>query len=636
MSGLGVFGWIAGALQLVVPTYAFRLVRRFGTQRVGWFVATAFISLALLHLLEPQRYIGGRSVPGLTLDFIYVVGSVLLLSGMSHIETLFSERERARWSEERLRRKWKAEAAEETAHLVRTNQELVQEIARRDQLEKALEESESQYRNLFTDNPQPMWILELRSCRFLAANQAALRLYGFTAEEFMTLTGRDLLLPAAAAGFLRDVCQPCRGAQSRGIWQHCKKDGTLIDVEITAIDLNFGDTPARLMLANDITRRRQREMEQRNALKLETIGHVAGGVAHHFNDLLAVIEGHTTALLERPLDLKSAEELEHISKTVTRANALTRQLLAAAGRQLLQPEPLDLNGLLRNMNPLIHRLIGEHILPEITCRYAPLILADRPLVEHVIVNLVLNARDAMPNGGTLSISTAKVRIDEDHVESGHPGRAGDFVRLTVRDTGCGMTPEVQARLFEPFFTTRDPGKGMGLGLATVYGIVRQLSGWIDFATEVGVGTEFRVFLPCAPGLPATGETEFSPAAPAKGTILLVESDERVRAMARFVLNGHNYRVIEADSAATALVLWQGQGTNVSLLLIDERLPGDITGCDLAHRLQQSQPALKVIYTSDSTAEPDGQASAQLDGVTYISKPYSPDNLVRTVQSTLGS
>jgi two-component system, cell cycle sensor histidine kinase and response regulator CckA len=634
MTGLGTFSWIAGALQLIVPSYALRLVRRFGTQRVGWFVAVAFLSLALLHLLGPQRFAGARPLSGLSLDFIYGVGSVLLLIGMGHIETLFAEREQAHSTKESMRQQWQSRAEEETAHLVKTNRELVQEIARRDQAQQALAESEAQYRSLFDDNPQPMWILDLRSCRFLAVNHAALRLYGFTAEELFALTGRDLMLPAAVAAFLQDICKPCPAAESRGIWQHCRKDGTIIDVEITAQDLKCGDQAARLMVATDITRRRQREMELRRAHKLETIGQVAAGVAHHFNSLLTAIEGQTTALREQTPDLNTAEQLEHISTAVTRATGLTRQLLAAGGRQLLRPEPVDLNGLLRGLNPLLRRLIGDKVAPQFAFAAVPLILADRHQLEHVIVNLVLNARDAMPRGGSLTLGTAVVHLDETQVESGHPGKAGDFVRLSVRDTGCGMTPQVQSRVFEPFFTTRQPGAGTGLGLASAHGIVKQMGGWMEFTTEMGQGTEFRVFLPWAPGAVLPGQAGTRTATLAKGTVLLVEAEDRVRALARFILNRHHYRVIEADDAATALLLWQGQAPNVDLLMTDENLTGEISGCDLAHRLQQGKPGLKVVYTSDVTAHPDGQTSAQLDGVTFLAKPYSPDTLVRAVETAL--
>ena len=633
VGAVGTFSWIAGALQLVVPSYALRLIRRFGTQQVGWFIVTAFASLALLHLLGPQKSMGAGPVSGITLDFVYAIGAALLLIGMGHIETLFSEREQSRWSEESLRRKWESQIKEETVALARTNQELLEELARRDQAGTALEESEARYRSLFMENPQPMWVLDLRSCRFLAVNKAVLRQYGFTADEFMTLTGRDLLLPSAAAEFLQDVSKPCPGVESRGIWQHCKKDGTLIDVEISAVDLKFGEVSARLFLANDITRRRRREMEVRKAHKLEIIGQVAGGVAHHFNNILAIIEGHVSVLLEKPLDLKSAEQVEHISATVGRAANLTRQLLAAGGRQLINPAPVDLNGLIRNMTPLLRRLAGERIALDNTFSWLPPALADRQSVERVIVNLVLNARDAMPNGGKLTFRTAKVHLDEDAVESGHSGKSGDFIRLAVRDTGCGMTPQVQSRLFEPFFTTKGPGKGLGLGLASVYGLVKQQGGWIEFTTHARVGTEFKIFLPCAP---ESTNTDATPAAPAKGTILLVEAEERTRALARFVLDRHGYRIIEADCAATALVLWAGQGASVDLLLTDMNFPNGLSGCDLALQLRQSRPGLKVVYTSGANGDTADQDPALWEGLKIISKPYSPDTLLQAVQDSLDS
>jgi two-component system cell cycle sensor histidine kinase/response regulator CckA len=499
MTGLGVSSWVAGALQLVVPSYAFRLVRRFGTSRVGWFIVTAFGSLALMHLLAPLKPAGAEPTAGFTLDLLYVVGSVLLLVGMGHLETLFLERERAEWTEQGLRKKWESRSKEETAELVAAREQLAQELAHREESTKALEASEAQYRSLFVENPQPMWILDLRSCRFLAVNNAGLRQYGFSLEEFMALTGRDLLLPSAVAQFLQDAAKPCSGVETRGIWQHCRKDGTLIDVEITAVDLPYAGTPARLILANDITQRRRRELKLRKAQRMEAIGQVAGGIAHHFNNLFTLIENNVLALRERPLDLQSAELLSHINTAVTRAAGLTRQLLAVGGRQLMWPEPLDLNGLLRNSEPMLRRLVGEHIaIHDTSVRHLPPVLADRRLIEHVIVSLVLNAREAMPGGGTLTLGTAKVHFDEDDTRSDPQIRAGDFVRLEVRDTGCGMTPQVQSRLFEPFFTTWEVGKGLGLGLASVYGIVSQHSGWIEVSSQAGAGTELRVFLPSRP------------------------------------------------------------------------------------------------------------------------------------------
>jgi two-component system cell cycle sensor histidine kinase/response regulator CckA len=635
MTSDGVSTVVTGLLQLSVPSYAFRLVRRFGTQRVGWFIVMAFVSLAFLHLAGPWRVPGRGAGSILITDISYAVGSMLLLVGMGHVETMFRERDKARSHEVALRDAWDSHAKEETAHLIKVNKELQQAIAQRDEITEEVRHSEARYRQLFENNPQPMWILDLRDGRFLVVNLAAMRQYGFTAEEFAGLTGRDLLLPTCAAEFVQDLGRACPNVESRGVWQHCKKDGTLIDVDVTAVDMDFGGRTARLVVAQDITQRRKRELRQQQAHKMETVGQVAGGIAHHFNNVLAIIEAHTSALLERPVDLKSAEELEHISAATSRAAALTRQLLMAGSRHMMKLEQIDLNALIRNLNPLLSRLVGEQILLENHFSFLPAVLADRRLIEHILVHLVLNAREAMPNGGTLTVSTTRIHIDESQVESGHPDRAGDFVRLSIRDTGCGIPPESRPRVFEPFFTTREAGRGAGLGLASVYGAARQLSGWVEYTTEVDVGTEFRIFVPCAPATTGTAQTEPGSSTDAKATVLLVETDDRVRALARFVLNRHGYHVIEADGAATALVLWQGQGANVDLLLVDPSLPGDLSGCGLVVQFKQLKPGLKVLYTPAEKSGRVGSAElAATDGVTSITKPYSPDTLLQAVTATL--
>ena len=619
---------------MVVPSYALRLVRRFGTRQVGWFIVTVFSSLALLHLMGLMRAPGVSPAGGGRLDLVYLIGSVLLLIGMGHVETLFAERQQARWNEEVLRRTLKSRVQEETAELLAAKEELVQELARRDERVGALEQSEARYRVLFEENPQPMLVLDLRSCRFLAANQAALHGTGFAADELMALTGRDAVSPADADAFLQDAAKPCSGVEPRGVWKHCTKNGTVIEVEITAVDFQCGDSAARLILATNVTPRRQRETQLKKAQKMEAIGRIAGGVALHFNTLFTLIEADADALLDQLQDLQSAERLEHIRVAVGRASGLTRQLLVASGKQPVKPEPVNLNEVIKDMNAMLRQLLGDSVaLENIFGYHTALILADRHLIERAIVHLALNARDAMTGGGTLTLRTSKVRVAEDEAAREPQARAGDFVRLEVRDNGCGMPAEVRENLFEPFFTTKSPG--MGLGLASVRGIVSQHSGWIDLVTEPGAGTEFRIYLPCAPSSSAPGDAKPGPAAPAiKGTILLVEPEDRLRALARFVLNHQGYRVIEADGSATALVLWAGQASAVDLLLIDLNLRGDFSGTQLAERLRQARPGLKVVYASDQPMSGDVQDQAPSEGFTYIPKPYSPGGLLQAVQSLL--
>jgi PAS domain S-box-containing protein len=494
MSSFGVFGFLAGIFQLTVPSYALRLIRRYGSQRVGWFVVAAFASLALLHLTMKAASTGSA--------LVYILGSTLLVIGMGHLETLFSERASASRHEQRLRAKWEAELAEKTVELNSTNEQLMAELARRDAREKELSESETQFRALFTENPQAMWIFDLRSFRFLAVNNAALRQYGFAKEEFMQLSAKDLFPAETAAAFIQDAIKPCAGVESRGLWQQRRKDGVLLDVEVTGLDLMFGNAPSRLVLSRDVSLRWQHEQELRQAHKMEIIRQLSGGVAHHFNNILTVIEGHTTLLLYKSQNPEMAESLKKISNASNRAAALTRQLNSVSGCSAIKPEACSANELVQRLTPTLRRFLNDTITLETRLGSGiPLMLADPRVVENVLLGLVANARTAMSGHGTLTISTAAVRLDATYAEQHPQAKPGSFVLLTVRDTGCGMTSEVQARLFEPFFTTHDVGGGAGLSLASAHGAVRQHSGWIEFASEEGVGTEFTVFLPAAPPAP---------------------------------------------------------------------------------------------------------------------------------------
>lgn len=630
----GTLALIGGALQLSVPSYALRLVRRYGAERVGWFVVIAFASLALLHLVGPISPTGSGKAAETMPQLIYAIGSVLLLIGMGHVETMVSERERVRGYEQALRRRPATKVQEESSDLAKANAELSAEIARRDQLEKSLRESEAQYRLVFTENPQPMWIFDVNSSRFLAVNNAALRQYGFTPQEFSALTVRDLLPGSTVGKFLQYVAECCTGTEARAHWQHKRKDGTPIDVEISATDITYAGAPARLVLAEDIGERRRREFQSRQADRMQLMGRLASGVADHFTNVLTVIQGHTSVMLKKSNDPATVEQLNQISSAASRATAISRRLLVAGGCHPVQPEPLELNGLIRNQGHTLQRLVGERI--NIECDHGSFLtptLADRYLVEYILINLVLNARDAMPNGGTVSISTATLRLDEAQAQVNFEARAGGFVRLAVKDTGCGLTPEVEARLFEPFGSVG--GKGMGLGLAGVHGAVRQLSGWIEYSTELGAGTEFRVFLPSAPAADVLARMQVKPAAPlVKGTVLLVEPEDKVRALARCVLNWNDYKVVEAEDSATALLLWDGQGSSVDLLLTDINLPDGASGRELARRLQQTKPGLKVIYTCNATTAKDKNLPATLERLGFMPKPYTPDKLIHAVQSCL--
>lgn len=624
------FGVAAGALQLVVPSYGLRLVRRFGTSRVGWFVVISFVSLAALHLLEPMGPNHGGFGPELMLNCVYAIGSVLLLIGMGHIETLFSHHEKSRSKESELSSHFEARVQKETASLARTNEALQQEIGRRKHAEAVLRESEAQYRFVFTENPQPMWILDLREYRFIGANKAALRLYGFTPEEFMRLTPQDLLAPDQVEAFVKDVAESRERAESRRSWQHYRKDQVLIDVEVAERDFTYAGSPARLVVLTDISQQQRHETEVFEARKMELIGQFAGGVANQLNSVLKVIENHAAILAPMMPDDAATGHLQEISQATTRGNNFAYQMLAASGGQLMQPRPLDLNRLIVNLNLVLRRFCGESVVLQSQCGPNPLpVMADPQVIEQVLLNLVKNSRDAISGKGIVVVSTCIARVEAPPVQL--ETETKEFVRLIVRDTGCGMSAETQARLFEPFFTTKEGASG--LGLASVFGAVRQHWGWIESTSAEGSGTEFRIYLPCVSPdlLPSASEMQAATALE-RGTILLVDGDERSRGVARYVLNRNGYRVIEADSASIAQLLWEGQARNIDLLLTDLVLPGG-SGFDLANQLRQTRPELKVIYAS---AEEEGNRPEMPDGSFAISKPYRPDALLECVETCIPS
>jgi PAS domain S-box-containing protein len=422
---------------------------------------------------------------------------------MLHIESLFKQRLRLEEQEKRLRGELQLLVQGRTAELDHTNEELQREISLRKQGEEELRKSKEQYRFLFEENPQPMWIFDLSSFRFLAFNTAALRHYGFTAAEFRELTAIELCPPEQAGAFIADAAKTGFGVQHRGSWRHRRKDRTLLEVEITSLDLIYDSCPARLVLANNVTAQRLLQNQLLQSQKMEVTNRLVSGVADNFNQLIGNIESDATTLAQKCLDPEATEPLKRIAATACSAAGLTRQLLALVRRHPMQPQSLDLNEFIETETGALLHLLGPAVLLEKNCAArVPSISADPLLVHQILHNLVRNARDAMPEGGSLTLSTAAVRVDDAAARQHEEARPGAFVCLMVSDTGCGMTPETQARLFEPFFTTKANGKGTGLGLATVHGLVKQHAGWIQVQSDLGAGSHFTVFFPAAQPLTA--------------------------------------------------------------------------------------------------------------------------------------
>lgn len=392
-------------------------------------------------------------------------------------------------------------------------------------------------------------------------------------------------------------------------------------------------------LQTEMSERARLEAAFRQSQKMEAIGQLAGGVAHDFNNILTVIRGYLCLVLaDEKLEAKIKDPLQQVDAAAQRAANLTRQLLTFSRKQLVQREALDLNDVITNVLKMLHRLLGEDIALQIeTAADLPRIHADRAMMEQVLVNLAVNARDAMVNGGRLLIETRRNEILSTPVSAHADARPGRFVCLTVADTGTGMTSEVLTHLFEPFFTTKEVGKGTGLGLATVFGIVKQHDGWIEVSSEPGQGARFKIYFPEHHPAPANKPAAMlAPARPQGGneTIFLVEDEPALRGVAAKVLRNYGYAVITATSGAEALKAWPDHAEKVDLLLTDMVMPDGVSGRELAQQLRTVKPDLKVLFSSGYSTELVGRDALLQDGKNFLPKPYNPDKLARTVRKCL--
>ena len=509
----------------------------------------------------------------------------------------------------------------------------------RKRTEEQLHESERKYRLLFETNPEPMFVYDFETLRILAVNEAAITRYGYSEAEFLALTIRDIR-PVEEQGRLEQELarRPDEGAVRTGV-RHRAKDGRLFEVDLIARPLEFAGRRARLVLARDVTAQRHLENQLRQSQKMEAVGQLAGGIAHDFNNLLTAILGSTQLLLQAtpPGDVRR-EDVEEIRNAGLRAAGLTRQLLAFSRRQVLAPKVLELNAVVANMDKMLRRLIGDDVeLATALHAEAGAVNADPGQLEQVLLNLVVNARDAMPGGGRVLIETTRLLLRDELVERRHRLAPGDYVCLAVTDSGLGMDEATQAHLFEPFFTTKEVGKGTGLGLATVYGIVKQSGGYIWVYSEPGRGTTVKVYLPRVPGAAEPPLPEPEPPALRGGheTVLLVEDAAPVRTLARRSLEACGYQVIDAADGPSALELSARHTGEIAVLVTDVVMPG-MSGRELAERLAPTRPAMKVLYTSGYTDDAMVRQGVLNAGVAFLQKPFVPDSLARKVREVLDS
>ena len=507
----------------------------------------------------------------------------------------------------------------------------------RKRTEEQLHESERKYRLLFETNPEPMFVYDFETLRIMAVNEAAITRYGYSESEFLALTIRDIRSVEEQARLEQELARRTdEGAVRTGV-RHRAKDGRLFEVDLVARPLEFAGRRARLVLARDVTAQRHLEHQLRQSQKMEAVGQLAGGIAHDFNNLLTAILGSTQLLLHAtpPGDARR-EDVEEIRNAGLRAAELTRQLLAFSRRQVLAPKVLELNAVVANMDKMLRRLIGDDVeLATALHAEAGAVNADPGQLEQVLLNLVVNARDAMPGGGRVLIETTRMTLRDELVERRHRLPPGDYVCLAVADSGLGMDEATQAHLFEPFFTTKEVGKGTGLGLATVYGIVKQSGGYIWVYSEPGRGTTVKVYLPrvrgaAEPPLPAP---ELPPLRGGKETVLLVEDAAPVRTLARRSLEARGYRVLDAADGPSALELSARHAEEIDVLVTDVVMPG-MSGRELAERLAPTRPRMKVLYTSGYTDDAMVRQGVLNAGVAFLQKPFVPDTLARKVRDVL--
>jgi two-component system cell cycle sensor histidine kinase/response regulator CckA len=508
------------------------------------------------------------------------------------------------------------------------------ELAERRRAEQAAQSSEESYRLLFESNPSPMWLYDAESLRFLAVNDAAVEVYGWSREEFLGMTIADIRAPDEVER-LHELLerQDPGGLHHAGVWRHRRKDGTELDVEIHSHDHMFEGRHARVVLSLDVSERVELEEQLRQAQRLESIGRLAGGVAHDFNNLLTVISGYAEVLLER--EEGKSTELTQIAAAAERATILTRQLLAFSRRQILLPRVIELNDVVEGLTAMLTRLIGEDI--ELEATLAPdldSVLADPSQLEQVLVNLVVNARDAMPEGGKLTIQTANVELDEDYVSHHGEVTVGPHVMLSVTDIGTGMDPETAAHVFEPFFTTKPVGTGTGLGLATVYGIVKQSGGSIWVYSEPGRGTTFKIYLPRAESTAADeAAPESRAAANGSETILLAEDDPALRELTAFMLEQRGFEVISATTAREALRLAEEHPIEIALLLTDLIMP-ELSGRALAEKVRALRPGIRVLFISGYADDAVRRTGSLEADAAFLEKPFSANDLATKVRETL--
>ncbi len=531
-----------------------------------------------------------------------------------------------------------------TEALLKANKELKNEIAERKRVEAALRESEQAFQTLLKSITDYVWSADVIDDQviYLYYSPVVEQITGYPPEYFMRSVDAwlSIIHPQDKAQAKVILEQEFRGELVTHEYRIIRPDGQVKWLYgTTSPTLDRAGRVIRLDgVVSDITERKQLEEQLRQSQKMEAIGRLAGGVAHDFNNVLTVITGYSELLLQRRLGSGDTprREVEEIKKASKRAASLTSQLLAFSRKQMFQLQVLDLNAVISNMETMLRRLIGEDIaLNTVLDPRLERIRADPSQIEQVIMNLAVNARDAMPQGGKLTIETMNFDLDSLHVRRHVDLEPGPYVKLLVRDTGSGMDRETLSHIFEPFFTTKEQGKGTGLGLATVYGIITQSGGYIEAYSELGQGTMIEICLPRIEG-PAEAAKSDKPGHRPRGseTILLVEDEESVRELARHILGLDGYTVLEASNGKSALQISEQHPDPIHLLLTDVVMPGGLSGRGLVERLTPLRPEIKVLYVSGYSNDTIIDNVILSPGTAFLQKPFTLADLTGKVRELL--
>jgi len=490
---------------------------------------------------------------------------------------------------------------------------------------------------LFDESPEPMMVVDSETLAFLEVNRAAIQKYGFSREEFRNMAFADLVPPEHRNRLIdairSDRFEPGAFCDMR----HLLKNGQSVEVDMLVHHVRYARRKAALIVPQDCTRRKQLEEQLRQAQKMEAVGMLAGGIAHDFNNLLTIINGYSQMLLGGlPANDENRSSVEQIMKAGERAAELTRQLLTFSRRQVVRPKVLNLNVVIASAAVMLRRLIGEHIeLRIVAGSDLGKVHADPGQLEQVIMNLAVNSRDAMPNGGSLILETHNMELEETYVGPHTTLKPGRYVMLAVTDTGSGMDAQTRSHLFEPFFTTKAQGQGTGLGLSTVYGIVKQSGGDIVVYSEPSQGTCVKIYFPAVneAATEDVAENHTERASSGSETILMVEDEEAVRKLVRRTLEKQGYRLLVAASGIEALDIVEHYKGPLDLLITDVIMP-QMGGRELAERLKTLRPDIQILFISGYTESTVVRTGSLAKDEMFLPKPFTPVTLARRVRELL--